>query len=56
MVQRRVEGHHEDGHGDVELLRDGSSCGGQRTQQADKEPAQEIRQNNSGQAASDEHK
>ena len=56
MVQRGVEGHQEDGHGDVELVRNGSSCGGQHTQQADKEPAQEVRQNNDGQAASDEHK
>ena len=40
-VQRGVEGHHEDGHSDVELARDGSSCGSQHTQQADREPAQE---------------
>ena len=52
-VQRGVEGHHEDGHSDVELARDGSSCGSQHTQQADREPAQEVRQNNGGQAARD---
>ena len=56
VVQRRVEGHQEDGHGDVRLVRDGSSCGGQHTQQADKEPAQEVRQDNGGQGPSDEHK
>ena len=38
-VQRGVEGHHEDGHSDVELARDGCFCGGLHTQQADKEPA-----------------
>ena len=52
-IQRGVEGHHEDGHSDVELPRDGSSCGGQHTQQADREPTQEVRQNNGGQAARD---
>ena len=52
-VQRGVEGHHEDGHSDVELVTDGSSCGGQHTQQADREPAQKVRQNNGGQAARD---
>ena len=50
-VQRGVEWHHEDGHSDIELARDGCSCGGQHTQQADREPAQEVRQNYGGQAA-----
>ena len=52
-VQRGVEGHHEDGHSDAEFVRNGSSCGGQLTQQADREPTQEVRQNNGGQAARD---
>ena len=52
-VQRGVEGQDEDGHSDVELARDGSSCGGQNTQQADREPAQEVGHNNGGQAARD---
>ena len=52
-VQRGIEGHQEDGHSDVDLARNRSSCGGQHTQQADREPAQEVGKNNGGQAASD---
>ena len=52
-VERRVERQHEDGHGYVDLARDGSSGGGQQAQQADGEPAEEIGNNDHRQSARD---
>ena len=52
-VERRVERQHEDGHGHVDLARDGSSGGGQQAQRADGEPAEEIGNNDHRQSARD---
>ena len=51
-VERRIERQHEDGHGHVDLARDGDALGGQQPQQADREPAEKVRHHHTQQATS----
>ena len=41
-IERRIERQHEDGHGYVDLARNGHVFGSQQTQQADGEPAEKV--------------
>ena len=49
-VERGVERQHEDGHGHVDLARDGDALGGKQPQQANREPAQKVRHHHTQQA------
>ena len=54
-VERRVERQHEDGHGHVDLARDGDASRGQQTQQTDGEPAQQVGHDDGDQTTGDDH-
>ena len=52
-VERRVDGQHEDGHGHADLARHRHVLGGQQTQQANGEPAEEVGHGHGDEAAGD---